>query len=363
LAQGAMASPLSDDSDVEETTQGSGYVELCFLPGVCKIQHPDKSKAGAIDADAVVLSSHFLGVCDGVSQVEQFGIRPDELPVELLKECVAAAEAQLEPTGNPNAYAGLIELLVDAYRNTDAHGSTTVLLTALDHTFGSPVLHVLNLGDCELVLLRRIDEEWKVLFRTEPQRVDGHRQQPLQLARVDVSIDPDFVEEEHAIPLIRKGSATAVLPVEVDDVVIIGSDGVFDNLFLHEIVSLVDLDYGQPSLDDLARVAKNIVKEAHSRVGGSKDTPMGRGQGGKADDTTLVVASIIPMHAEDAKAVWGNLPPFRHVRAQDANCMSCACTKAQDLEDFSDSESEPHDEAHMRKVNTSGACQPTCALQ
>ena len=40
---------------------------------------------------------------------------------------------------NPNAYAGLIELLVDAYRNTDAHGSTTVLLTALDHTFGAPV--------------------------------------------------------------------------------------------------------------------------------------------------------------------------------------------------------------------------------
>merc|ERR1719247_3724212 len=150
-------SPMSDDDgeSLEDTAQGSGYAELCFLPGVCKIQHPDKSKAGAIDADAVVLSSHFLGVCDGVSQVEQFGIRPDELPVALLRECAHAAEAQLEPHGNPDAYGGLIELLVDAYRNTqDVHGSTTVLLAGLDHSYGHAALHVLNLGDCELVLVR-----------------------------------------------------------------------------------------------------------------------------------------------------------------------------------------------------------------
>ena len=38
------------------------------------------------------------------------------------------------------------------------------------------------------------------------QRIDGHAQSPLQLARVDETIDPDFTEDV-AIEVIERGSA------------------------------------------------------------------------------------------------------------------------------------------------------------
>jgi serine/threonine protein phosphatase PrpC len=363
----------------EVVSHPRGYAELCFLPGVCKKQHADKAKVSAVDADAVALTSHMLGVCDGVSQVEQFGIRPDELPVELLEECSAAAEAQLSPVGNQLAYApgfpkygGLIELLVDAYKNTTSHGSTTVLLTALDHSKGRPMLHVLNLGDCELVVLNYAYDQWNVKFRTTPQRVDGHRQQPYQLSRVDETIDPDFVEELHAIPFIRKGTQNQLVEVDIDDLVIMGSDGVFDNLFLEEIVDLVDLD-GPASQEDMSRIARAIVDEAHSRVGGNGDTPMGKGAGGKADDTTLVVASIIPMHSDEARAIWGALPSFRSTKLGLDERSWDVCAPCNDVPAGEDSEDEEEmdgysvDEYEMQNTRkparNAGRCDTKCSVQ
>jgi protein phosphatase PTC7 len=317
-----------------------------------------------------------LGVCDGVSQVEQFGIRPDELPVELLEECSAAAEAQLSPVGNQLAYAagfpkygGLIELLVDAYKNTTSHGSTTVLLAALDHSKGRPLLHVLNLGDCELVVLNYAYDQWQVKFRTMPQRVDGHRQQPYQLSRVDETIDPDFVEDKHAIPFIRQGTSNSVVEVEIDDLVIMGTDGVFDNLFLEEILEKVDLD-GPASQEDMSRIAKAIVDEAHSRVGGTMDTPMGPGAGGKADDTTLVVASVIPMHSDESRALWGALPSFRSTKlGLDERSWDCApCGHEGDDDYETDDEETDLDDYEVpvnseKRVRNAGRCDTKCSVQ
>lgn len=293
------------------------------MPGVCKKQHAEKAKRSKTDADAVAVSSHLLGVCDGVSEVESFGIQPDLLPRELLQECVMAAEAQLEPGGDSRAYDGLISLLVEAYRNTESHGSTTVLLASLDHSTTVPKLHILNLGDCELILMRRRGQEWVAIYRTEPQRVNGHKQHPLQLARVGEDIDPAFVEEEHAIPLIQNGSAFSALDVMEDDLVVMGSDGIFDNLFVNEIVSLVQKRVtGPPSIEELHDLAAAIVHESHVKVGTVCDTPLGKDAGGKPDDTAVIVASVIPMHSPDASATWGHMPSFR--RRQAASMFGCS---------------------------------------
>lgn len=304
----------------------SRHAELCFMPGVCKKQHSEKAKRSKTDADAVAVSSHLLGVCDGVSEVESFGISPDLLPREILQECVAAAEAQLEPGGDTGLYEGLARLLCDAYRNTSSHGSTTVLLAALDHTLTVPKLHVLNLGDCELILMRRLGCEWVPVYRTEPQRVNGHKQHPLQLARVDETIDPDFVEELHSYPLIMNGSSVCILEVAEDDLVVMGSDGVFDNLFVNEIVSLVQKRVtGPPSIEELHDLAAAIVMEAHAKVGTVCDTPLGKDAGGKPDDTAVVVASIIPMRSPDASATWGHMPSYR--RRQEESMFGCGATR------------------------------------
>merc|ERR1711912_42505 len=92
----------------------------------------------------------------------------------------------------------------EAYESTESLGSTTVLLA---------------------------------VFHTEMQRIDGHMQTPLQLARVDDRVDPEF-DEDIALEVIERGSAVHCVSTYEGDIVVMGSDGVFDNLFLDEIVDI-----------------------------------------------------------------------------------------------------------------------------
>merc|ERR1719329_648836 len=142
-------------------------------------------------------------------------------------------------------YRGPISLLKEAYEATDAQGSTTVLLAALDnstriHGKLHPMIAVLSIGDCELLMMRRSNGRtgpFEAVFHTEMQRIDYNVQTPLQLARVDERIDEDF-DESIALEVIEKGSAVHCVSAYEGDIVIMGSDGVFDNLFLDEIVDI-----------------------------------------------------------------------------------------------------------------------------
>merc|ERR1719163_1453633 len=174
---------------------------------------------------------------------------PSELPIELMRACEELGINQLMLDGSTNpadSYRGPISLLTEAYESTESMGSTTVLLAALDnmtkiHGKLHPMVAVLSIGDCELLMLRRMNgpqSELDIVFHTEMQRIDGHVQTPLQLARVDERIDEDF-DEEIALEVIRKGSAVHCVSAYEGDILVLGSDGVFDNLFLDEVCELV----------------------------------------------------------------------------------------------------------------------------
>merc|ERR1712224_367459 len=190
---------------------------------------------------------------------------------------------QLMPDGPENpadAYRGPVALLKEAYEATESLGSTTVILAVLDnstriHGKLHPMIAVLSIGDCELILLRRTEgkkSDLSVVFHTEMQRIDGHCQTPLQLARVDERIDADF-DEAIALEVIERGSAVHCVSAYEGDVLVLGSDGVFDNLFLDEIVEICN-EIMQPSKGPdfapmppniLAQVAQKIVLAAHSK--------------------------------------------------------------------------------------------------
>merc|ERR550537_1590977 len=175
---------------------------------------------------------------------------PSELPIELLNACQELAMAQLMPDGAASPgdmYRGPISLLTEAYEATESLGSTTVLLAALDnmtkiHGKLHPMVAVLSIGDCELLMLRRMNgpqSPLEAVFHTEMQRIDGHVQTPLQLARVDDRIDADF-DEAIALEVIERGSAVHCVSAYEGDILVLGSDGVFDNLFLGEVVDIVN---------------------------------------------------------------------------------------------------------------------------
>lgn len=311
---------------------------LCFNARAFQQTHPAKIRMGYKDADATLTSPMLLGVCDGVSQLEEFGMDPALLPNELLQVCEEIAMSQLIPDTKvqpADMYRGPIHLLKSAYENTESFGSTTVLLAALDnstriHGKLHPMVAVLSIGDCELLMLRRTQGrqgELEAVFHTEMQRIDQNAQTPLQLARVDARIDEEF-EESIALEVIEKGSAVHCVSAYEGDILILGSDGVFDNLYLDEVVDICNQhlrpsagSFQQTQAEVLSQIAQRIVFDSHAKssdqnTGSYPDTPIGRG--GKVDDTSVVVGEVVE---------WTNahLKHFRELRSkkQWSGLLSC----------------------------------------
>merc|ERR1719506_2071950 len=294
--------------------------------------HPGKMRAdrhGNIhkDADATLASPMMLGVADGVSQLEEFGIDASHLPTQLLARCEQLAMEKLTPdnaAATKEKYRGPVSLLKEAYEATESLGSTTVLLGILDnstriHGKLHPMVAILTIGDCELLMLRRLQgrqSPLKAVFHTEMQRIDGHVQTPLQLARVDERVDPEF-DEDVALEVIERGSAVHCVSTYEGDIVMLGSDGVFDNLFLDEIVDICNAYMPPPQPGPfvplqpqvLSHIAQRIVEESHAKArpgpnGRMPETPIGKG--GKMDDTSVVCSEIIEW-TEAHSEVWAQV--------------------------------------------------------
>mmetsp|Transcript_91841 Transcript_91841/g.179962 ORF Transcript_91841/g.179962 Transcript_91841/m.179962 type:complete len:403 (+) Transcript_91841:1-1209(+) len=283
---------------------------LCYTAGAYQLTHPLKAAEGHIDADVTCVSPMLVGVADGVSQIADYGIDPSELPKELLKACEELAMTQLMPENMKmpqGLYRGPIPLMREAYESTEAMGSTTALLAVLDnstviHGKLHPMIAVLSIGDCEILVLRNTGAQLEAVFHTEMQRIEGNAQCPLQICRIDEAIDPDF-DERMPLEVIERGSAVHCLSAYEGDIVVMGSDGVFDNMFLDEIVDICNeflaRPYGAKFVPTeqalLSEVARRIVEACHAKTrpdafGRWPDAPIGKG--GKRDDTCCVVAEV-----------------------------------------------------------------------
>lgn len=307
---------------------------LCF--NACSYQktHPVKAQKGHKDADACLTVPMVLGVADGVSQIEDFGIDASMLPNELLHIVEQLGMHQLIPGAKlpaADTYRGPVSMLRRAFEATESLGSLTVVLAVMDnstriHGKLHPMIAIITVGDCELLVLRRVKGPRAVLelvCHTEMQRIDGHAQTPLQLARVDDRIDPNF-HEGLTIEVIERGSAVHCVSAYEGDVVIMGSDGVFDNLFLDELLELANRTLlpsassgPQYSEAQLRGLAQRIVEQCHAKTrpmvnGLLPEAPIGRG--GKKDDTSCVVAEVVEW-TEELQKLWEPEPaaawPFR----------------------------------------------------
>jgi protein phosphatase PTC7 len=319
-----------NDQHLSETYRKN--VPLCFSAKAYQRTHPRKAeKIGHRDADVTLTSPVILGVADGVSQIEDFGIDASELPRELMQQCEELAMDQVLPCADgpdlaQGGYMGPVTLMREAYENTEALGSTTACVAILDnstqiHGKLHPMIAVLAVGDCELLILRRLQgrhSSLQAVFHTEMQRIGGHAQQPIQIARVDDRIDPNF-DENIAIEVIERGSAAHYVSAYEGDILVLGSDGVFDNLYLDEVQAICN-EVLRPSHHAggkfvpcdpnlLYAAARRIVEACHmktqpSATGQYPDTPIGKG--GKVDDTCCVVGETIQWTNSHSEA-WSSV--------------------------------------------------------
>uniref|UniRef100_A0A7S1R8K0 Protein phosphatase n=1 Tax=Alexandrium catenella TaxID=2925 RepID=A0A7S1R8K0_ALECA len=295
-----------------------------------------KRDAGYIYADAVACSSRMLGVCDGVSGIQQMGLKPDELPRQLCEECCKAMDHCIAADEVPSDGDGhwLMALLQDAYDQTLAWGATTVLLAAMED---SRRLVVANVGDCGLLVLRpdpSCPSQLSRQFRTDEMRY--HPNQPIQVVRLANTAAFD----QHRVIM---GAKMSMVDLRPGDLIVLGSDGIFDNLRDEEVSSIVQrhcaslpeisdasspeapavctasrlvpgmpavpdealLFGGQPApaVEQLEAAAKALVDAAISNVSVDRieqhgDEPAREASqrerpGGNADDTTAIVAVVV----------------------------------------------------------------------
>jgi len=344
-----LVGPSAPFSAVRRGEKKSAQGPLRFVSASASSQHPVKRDAGYVYADAVTINPRLLGVCDGVSGVQALGLQPDELPRELLEQCRKVMDDCIASDDIPYGGDGhwLMSLLQDAYDHTVSWGATTVLLAAMED---SRRLVVANVGDCGLLVFRpdpsqpsRFSRE----FRTDALRYEANK--PVQVMRLANSVPA----ESH---LVIQGARVNTVRLCPGDLVVLGSDGIFDNLSDEDISLILEghcaaaahsstddsrsaggaafadsllvpepQPLPRPSVGQLKRAAAALVDAAIAsvRVDGLAEAPeeppweASRRQtvGGNADDTTVIVALVVEatelQEAEQEEAAQDHVPCFR----------------------------------------------------
>lgn len=291
--------------------------DLHFVSSSYSKQHPAKTSTGIVNADAVEEGLTHLAICDGVSGVHHLGIPPDELPRDLLESCRAKIQCQ---AGQHRAEADdgtwLTGLIEEAYDSTHVYGATTLLLAVLR----ASNLVTANLGDCALLVFRPCSLRplrLRPIFKTEPGRYDSRR--PVQVQRLRGFSDSNA----HTV---IQGAMVSTTPLQHGDLLVLGSDGLFDNLRDEEIQQTMESFCGacmsalgsqlasdtgsrrhaQPQLQVpgkalLQQTAMALVDQAIASVKPERGDPTARAEpwsargvpANNADDTTALVATVV----------------------------------------------------------------------
>eukprot|EP00566_Odontella_aurita_P009644 CAMPEP_0113577850 /NCGR_PEP_ID=MMETSP0015_2-20120614/29116_1 /TAXON_ID=2838 /ORGANISM="Odontella" /LENGTH=514 /DNA_ID=CAMNT_0000481513 /DNA_START=761 /DNA_END=2305 /DNA_ORIENTATION=+ /assembly_acc=CAM_ASM_000160 len=228
---------------------------------------PEKVSWGGEDACFVI--GRTFGVFDGVSGADKL----DGIP--LYSDTLAKQLQKVVPK-NGLTIEEMTTVLTEAaeYADVAATGASTAVVGSIGE---DGVLRALNLGDCAIVVLR----DGKVAARTK--EITHYFDCPYQLG-----------EDSPDRPIDGTTLKTEVYP---GDVIVAGSDGIFDNLLDNEIWDLVASSNGKASI-----IAKSIIDESRAvSLDTEAPTPYAKlakknrypnyqsGLGGKVDDISCVV--------------------------------------------------------------------------
>ncbi|KAG5583553.1 hypothetical protein H5410_054180 [Solanum commersonii] len=241
---------------------------LKIVAGSVYIPKDNPKKPLGEDAHFIHELFQTIGVADGVGGWVKQGIDAGIYARELMKNSHTATydEAMKGPV-NPK------RVLEEAYKNTHSKGSSTACIITLNSEKSSIV--AANVGDSGFLLIRK----GKIIYKSPiQQRGFGC---PYQLG--NCKDNPSVAHEME-------------LNVEKDDILMVGTDGMLDNMNDSEIEEIVRRAINEKlKPKELAKKIGNIA--LYNSFDRFADTPYaraskGRHKGGKVDDITVIVAYI-----------------------------------------------------------------------
>uniref|UniRef100_A0A061QJK1 Protein phosphatase n=1 Tax=Tetraselmis sp. GSL018 TaxID=582737 RepID=A0A061QJK1_9CHLO len=273
---------------------------LCLKAAVKNLPHPEKLASGGEDAWFIsTAGAGSIGVADGVGGWQENGIDAGEYSRVFMKEAqkhIEGSSPVIDPFGALKA----------GHDKTRLPGSTTAVVLQLNPE--SSKIEAINLGDSGFAVFR----DGRAVFRSEP--LQHYFDCPFQFGAY-----PEYVEMTDT-PVDAQEYRLTIKP---GDVVVMGSDGLWDNCFEEEIAKVVtqkagDLEAMAEALASLARrhAADETFDSPYIQAAASEgfDLPwweklagakvedgkikLGRLTGGKMDDITVIVAEITEREVE-----------------------------------------------------------------
>jgi protein phosphatase PTC7 len=211
-----------------------------------------------------------------------------------------------------NKYIDPVKLLSAAYRSITSYGSSTAVLCTFSQ---AGRLTACNLGDSGFMHIKFLCGKAFVVQKSEIQQHDFNI--PYQLSKIP-SEDYSKTKNDSSQPIplnidkFKEGTFCEDSPDDSDyfqinnaaagDLILIASDGVYDNLFDHEILSIIQSHKHLPINTSI--LAQEIASAAYtkSKIQSNVSIPFNERleqcshiicDGGKEDDITVVVALLI----------------------------------------------------------------------
>ncbi|KAM7520224.1 hypothetical protein LguiB_019186 [Lonicera macranthoides] len=247
-----------------------GNRTLKLFSGSCYLPHPDKEKTGGEDAHFICEDEQAIGVADGVGGWADVGVNAGLYARELMSNSVVAI--QNEPKGCIDP----ARVLDKAHSKTKAKGSSTAcIITLMDQG-----LLAINLGDSGFIVVR----DGSTLFQSPVQQHGFNFTYQLQN-------DPGGDQPS--------SGQVFTIPVTPGDVIVAGTDGLFDNLFNNEVTAIV-VEGVRAGLTPESMAQKVAALARHRALDRKRQSPFSvaaqeagyRYFGGKLDDITVVVSYI-----------------------------------------------------------------------
>ncbi|KAI9120953.1 hypothetical protein K1719_007986 [Acacia pycnantha] len=252
--------------------------------GVTYLPKPNRKKPQGEDCYFTLSNRNTAGVADGVGSWSKKGIDAGQYALELMQHAMLATLRQPKGSVNPRT------VLNEAFQRTKSEGSSTACIATLKQNLGEHPneeyysLHAVNVGDSGFMLFRNL----KFVFQSPTQQHMFNM--PYQLGNSEKSDTPKKAEE-------------FTVEVAVGDIVVFGTDGVFDNLFPGEIQRFIEQNCGgddKMTVEGLSRlIAKGAARKAYDKYSKTPFEEVSykagkKFRGGKKDDISVVVVYIVP---------------------------------------------------------------------
>ncbi|KAH8945718.1 hypothetical protein BDL97_12G054800 [Sphagnum fallax] len=242
---------------------------LRLLSGACCLPHPNKIQTGGEDAYFICSDKQVVGVADGVGGWAELGVDAGEYARELMSQSLLAVRQE------PHGYIDPARIMRYAHSKTKCPGSSTACILALSDNG----LEAANLGDSGFLLMR----DGSTIFKSPVQQHQFNI--PFQLE--SGGSDPPSAAEVFS------------LQVAAGDVIVAGTDGLFDNLYDNELVGVV-IHATRAGLGPQVTAQKIVALARERAEDRDRQTPFSlaaqeagyRFYGGKLDDITVVVSYI-----------------------------------------------------------------------